>query len=167
LLRGKARLPAVLVDESNRRLAAYRLGVQVEQASLTRLNPPDDVRDAFERVAQAQTGIVTQINQASQEADSKRQRAQADSFELLRKSRSYAEAQRLEAQAEGQAFSRRLEQYRAARSSQPDYLNVLWRDEVTRLFARLKETGQIDLLDHHLSGDGLNITQFPLGARKK
>ena len=167
LLRGKARLPTVLVEESNRRLADYALGVQVEQASLTRLNPPDEVRDAFERVAQAQTGIVTQINQASQEAESKRQGAQAESYDLARRSKSYADAQVLEAKAEAQAFLRRLGQYRALSRDRGDYLNVLWRDEVTRLFAKLRETGQIDLLDHHLSGDGLNITQFPLGPRKK
>ena len=43
---------------------------------------------------------------------------------------------------------------------------MLWLDEVTRLFARLRQSGSIDLLDHHLSGDGLNITQFPLNRKK-
>jgi membrane protease subunit HflK len=166
LLRGKALLPSVLVQDINRRLEPYRLGVRVEQVSLTRLNPPDDVRDAFERVAQAQTNIRTQINQAEQEADRKRQEAAAEKFRLLSSATSYAKEQTLQAAAEALAFTNRLEQYWLLSKTTPDYLNVLWQDEVTRLFAKLKESGRVDLLDHHLGADGLNITQFPLGKKR-
>jgi hypothetical protein len=43
----------------------------------------------------------------------------------------------------------------------PNYLNALWWDEMNRLYARMRVNGRIDLLDHRLSGDGLDITQFP------
>jgi hypothetical protein len=40
-------------------------------------------------------------------------------------------------------------------------LRQLWQEERGRLFARLREGGQIDLLDHHLSGGGLDVLTAP------
>ena len=167
LLRGKGQLPAALVEGINRRLAPYKLGVRVEQASLPRLNPPDEVREAFERVSQAQTTIRTQTNQAEQLAKSRGDAAKAEQFQLKTSANSYANDQILRAAAEAAAFNNRLTQYRQLSKTQPDYLNVLWLDEMTRLFAKLRETGHVDLLDHHLGAEGLNITQFPLATKKK
>ncbi len=167
LLRGKAQLPAAMVEGINRRLEPYNMGVRVEQASLTRLNPPEEVREAFERVSQAQTNIRTQINQAEQRADSRRRESEAEQFRLKSSAAAYAQEQSLQATAEARSFTNRLEQYRQLSKANPDYLNVLWLDEMTRLFARLRETGHVDLLDHHLGAEGLNITQFPLGTKKK
>lgn len=168
LIRGKAMLPITLVHEANRRLDAFGLGVEVEQASLTRLNPPEEVKDAFEQVAQAQTGIATKINQAEQGAERQRRDAEAEVFRLKRATAAYVQEQKLLALADANDFLRRLAQYRNLSRDHADYLNVLWEDEVTRLYVQLKESGRVDLLDHHLTGDGLNITQFPLvGPRKK
>ncbi|HEX3314645.1 MAG TPA: SPFH domain-containing protein [Gemmataceae bacterium] len=166
LLRGKALLPTTLVHEANRRLEPYGLGVRIEQASLTRLNPPDDVRAAFEEVAQAETAIRTRINEAEQSADSKLRNAEATRYRLARLAAAYGQAKRLEARADAEAFLERLRRYRELSKGRPEYLNILWLDETTRLFARLRQSGSIDLLDHHLSGDGLNITQFPLNRKK-
>jgi modulator of FtsH protease HflK len=166
LLRGKALLPTVLVHEIDRRLEPYGLGVRIEQASLTRLNPPDDVRAAFEEVAQAETAIRTRINEAEQSADSLLRNAEATRYRLAQLAAAYGQEKRLEAQADAGAFLERLGRYRELSKDRPEYLNVLWLDEVTRLFAKLRQSGSIDLLDHHLSGDGLNITQFPLNRKK-
>jgi membrane protease subunit HflK len=166
LLRGKAQLPSALVESVNRRLEPAKLGIRVEQASLTRLNPPDEVRDAFEKVAQAQTKIRTQVNIAEEKADRNRRAAAAETFRLRKLADTYAREETLKATAEAQAFTNRLNQYRELSKSDPNYLNVLWQDEVTRLFAKLKENGTIDLLDRHLGAEGLNITQFPLGKKK-
>lgn len=165
LLRGKAILPTVLVAQINDRLEPYRLGVRVEQASLTKLNPPADVRPAFEDVARAHTAIDTQIQQAQQAAAQKRSAAEAERYRLNQLANAYSREQVLQAAAEARSFTERLQQYREISKTQPNYLNVLWQDEVTRLFTKLKEAGRVDLLDHHLSGDGINVTQFPL--RKK
>jgi membrane protease subunit HflK len=166
LLRGRAALPAILVDDINRRLEPYKLSVRVEQASLTRLNPPDEVRESFEAVAQAQTNIRTKINAAEEKADRKRREAAAEQFRLKSLAAAYAQEQTLQAQAEAQAFLNRLDQYRKISKEQPNYLNVLWQDEVTKLFERLRERGGIDVLDRYLGADGLNITQFPLTKKK-
>jgi oligoribonuclease NrnB/cAMP/cGMP phosphodiesterase (DHH superfamily) len=36
-----------------------------------------------------------------------------------------------------------------------------------KLFEALKKAGRIDLLDHHLAGDELNLMQMPFAPRKK
>ena len=167
LLRGKLILPTALVEETNRRLAKYELGVQVEQTSLTRLNPPNDVKADFETVAQAQTGIRERVNRAEQKADELHRAVAGELFRVKTSTAAYAQEQRLQAQAEADTFLKRLDQYRLLSKLDGDYLNVLWQDEISRLFASLRANGQLDLLDHHISGGSLNITQFPLGTRKK
>ena len=58
-------------------------------------------------------------------------------------------------------FLDRLKQYEAARGGNPDYLRQLWQEERGRLFAKLRENGMIDLLDHHLSSGGLDVMTAP------
>ena len=45
------------------------------------------------------------------------------------------------AQAEASAFLKQLGQYRAIVATNPDYLNALWLDDMTRLYTRMRETG--------------------------
>jgi membrane protease subunit HflK len=52
-------------------------------------------------------------------------------------------------------------------SSGGQYLNALWWDEMSRLYARLRENGRIDVLDNYLSGEGLTITQVPNLPKRK
>ena len=49
----------------------------------------------------------------------------------------------------------------------PHFLNAMWWDEMSRLYARLRDNGRIDLLDNHLGASGLDITQVPLLPRNK
>jgi membrane protease subunit HflK len=167
LLRGKAILPGALVRQVQARLARYDLGVTIEDASINRLNPPDEVKEAFDSVARAQTAIVTQLNAAHQFANSKQRTAEADIFKMQRLTAVYLHEQRLEARADAEAFAKRLGQYRELTKTNPDYLNVLWLDEMTRLYSRMRAAGRIDLLDHYLTGEGLSIVQFPPLPKKK
>jgi membrane protease subunit HflK len=167
LLHGTGELSTILVEAVEVRLKPYQLGVRIEQASVKRLAPPDEVKTAFEKVAQADIGKDTQINQAKQQADRRRRDALAEKFSLERKTAAYAREQRLQAQADANTFLHRLAQYRKLRDRDPDYLNRLWLDEITRLYTRMKEAGRIDLLDHFLTSEGLTITQFPLAPKKK
>lgn len=167
LLQGKSRLPVWLKAKVQERIDDYRLGVHIEQASITHLNPPTEVRAYFDEVGQAQTKIRTQINQAEQDADRQRQQARAEKFQSERLTAAYAKSEHLKAQAEAENFLRRLTQYNQLVKADPNYLNVLWLDEMSRTFARMKDGGRLDILDNHLSEDGINITQFPLGSKKK
>jgi membrane protease subunit HflK len=167
LLGGKAVLPRELVEQVQERLRQYDLGVRVEAASITRLNPPDEVKDAFDRVAQAQNSIQTQLNAAHEAAQRKLREAEAEIFRTERLTASYARTQELQARVEAENFLKRLDQYRHLSRTNPDYLNTLWLDDVTRLFARMKDAGRLDVLDHYLTGEGLNILQFPPLPKKK
>jgi len=160
-------LPVWLKKHVQQRIAGYGLGVQIEQASITKLYPPDEVKAAFDKVAQAETAIRTKTYQAQQAADSKERDAKAEEYRLLRLAAAYAKEQTLQAQGEAETFAKRLYQFQQLRKLNPDYLNALWLDEMTRLFARMRESGRIDVLDHYLSGDTINITQFPLMPKKK
>jgi membrane protease subunit HflK len=167
LLRGKALLPALLVAQVQERLQPYDLGLRIEAASITRLNPPDEVKQDFERVAQAQNGIVTQVNAAHEAAQRKLRDAEAEVFRIERLTAAYARGQDLQARAEAENFGKRLEQYRRLSKENPSYLNMLWLDEMARTFVRMQEAGRLDLLDHYLTGEGLSILQFPPLPKKK
>jgi modulator of FtsH protease HflK len=167
LVRGKLELPDYVRDLVQERLRPYDLGVEVEQASIIRLYPPDEVKAAFDEVAKAQTRKGTQVNQAEQKAESKLNSTRAAVFEKERFAAQYAQEQKLQAEAEATAFLKQLAQYRALAAQDPDYLNTLWLDDMTRIYARMKDAGRIDVLDHYLSKEGLTITQFPLLPKKK
>jgi membrane protease subunit HflK len=167
LTRGKIELPAVVRVEAQRRIAGYGLGVEIEHASITRLYPPDEVKAAFDEVAKAQTRIQTEINRASQEANRRLTEAEAEVYQRRLLTAAYDREQRLAAQADADAFLKRLGQYRELAATNPEYLSTLWLDEMTRIYTAMRESGRIDVLDHFLSKEGLNITQFPLRPRKK
>jgi membrane protease subunit HflK len=167
LLRGKVELPAHVVQHTQERIAPYRLGVRIQEASVPHLNPPAEVRNAFDEVTRAQTEIRTRIYEAEQEADRKLREADAEKFRSQRLTAAYAREQRLLAKAEARNFEMRLRQYRLLSQQNPYYLNGVWWDEMSRLYARMRANGRIDLLDHRLAADGLDITQFPPLPKKK
>lgn len=167
LLRGKADLPAWLVSEVSRRVKQYDLGVQIEEASVTHLYPPERVKSAFDEVARAQTEIRTRIYQAEQEADRRLREADSEVFQMQKLAAAYAREQVLLARADADNFSSRLEQYRRLQLQNPQYLAGIWHDEMTRLFTRMRQNGRLDLLDNHLGPDGLDITQMPLLPKKR
>jgi membrane protease subunit HflK len=161
LLRGKIELPAYLVSHTQERISPFRMGAIIQAVSVTHLSPPSEVQNAFDDVTRAQTGILKQVYEAEQEANSKLQSAEAERYRGQRLTAAYAREQRLLAQAEAENFEKRLEQYRRLSRENPHHLNAIWWDEMSRLYARMRAGGQIDLLDHHLAADGLDITQFP------
>ncbi len=165
LLRGKAELPRWLAGAPARRLekrlAPYRLGIQIQDATVAYLLPPDEVKDAFDQVTRAQTAIRTKVNEAEQEAERGLREAEAEKYQREQQAAAYAREQELLAKAEADSFRRRLGQYRRLRKDNPDVLASIWWDEMGKALLRLKDDGRIDLLDHHLGADGLTITQFP------
>jgi modulator of FtsH protease HflK len=167
LLRGKIDLPGFLRAELPARLKDYHLGVEIEQASITTLEPPRQVKEAFERLTQAHENIDTRMNEAKEKAGGMKSEMRAKIYALERQAAAYANEEHVKAIAEAEGFQKRLAQYRELSRSNPDYLNTLWLDETTRLYARMKEKGRIEALDHYLAEGGLSITQFPLQPKKK
>jgi membrane protease subunit HflK len=163
----RAALQTWLAEQTQARLKPYELGVAVQSATVTYLNPPAEVKEAFADVARAATERETKINQARQEATRTLQEAERDAFRLSREAASYVREQLLLARADAETFTKRLQQYQRLRKENPAYLAGLWWDEMTRLFTQMRQNGRVDLLDNHLGADGLDITQMPMLPKKR
>ena len=124
------------------------------------------MKAAFDDVAKAETQIGTRVNVAKQKKEQTLSDTSGTVFQKHSQAAAYATEQKLQAQAEASAFLKQFGQYRTIVATNPDYLNALWLDDMTRLYARMKEAGRIDVLDHYLSKEGLTITQFPLMPKK-
>jgi membrane protease subunit HflK len=161
LLQGKVVLPEVLVRQTQARIEPYRLGVEIQGASVAHLFPPDEVKAAFDEVTRAQTAIRTREHEARQEAARRLREAQAEKYRTEQLTAAYVGEKLLLARAEAETFEKRLRQYQLLRRDNPDFLAGIWWEEVGKLFARLKENGRIDLLDNHIGADGLDITLSP------
>jgi membrane protease subunit HflK len=167
LLRGKVDLPPRLVSEAQRRLDGYRIGVVVRDASVLWLSPPPQVKASFDRVTEAQTEIRTSLNKAEQEAQKSAQAAEAEKYRLDQLAQAYANEEVSLARAEADSFERRLRQYQETKRTNPDALAAIWWDEMGKLFARLRDGGRVDLLDHHVGPGGLDITEMLPPPKKK
>jgi membrane protease subunit HflK len=158
LLTGNAALPGWLVRRVQERIVSLRLGVRVQQASVAYLAPPEEVRAAFEEVNTAQAAARALEQRAHQEAGRMRQDASASAYQLEQQAQAYAATKLALAKAEADAFVMRLEQYKKLRASNPDVLASIWWDEMGRVWQGFRSRGRIDLLDHHLGPDGLDLT---------
>jgi len=167
LIRGQADLPIHLVEHTQERIEDYRLGIRIHHANVSHLLPPPQLRADFDDVTRAQTAIHTVENEALQRRIEILRDADQKSFQIQKQAEAY-ETERLRlAQADADRFNKRLQIYHELRRDNPNYLAAIWWDEMGKLFARMKETGRIDLLDNNLGADGLDITTFPPMPRKK
>jgi membrane protease subunit HflK len=161
LLNGKNAMRPVLVDQTQEWIGPYRLGVQVLDARVALIAPPDDVKPAFDSVALAQTRTTTLRNQAEQEVSRDFRLAEAERYRLEQETMAYVRRSELLAHSDANRFLERLRQYEMGRKQNPHYLRQIWEEERGKLFARLKQNGQIDLLDHHLGANGLDLITAP------
>jgi membrane protease subunit HflK len=156
--RGKLQLPAEVADGTQQRIAPYRLGVRINDVSVAHLTPPREVKSAFDEVNRVQTSIETQKQNALQDAARKRREAQTQKFQLERATEAYVKETHQLAAAEAARFEKRLTQYDQLKQHNPNALSAIWWDEMGTLLRAMKAKGRIDLLDHHLGPDGLDIT---------
>ncbi|MFO0879593.1 MAG: protease modulator HflK [Gemmataceae bacterium] len=161
LLRGKNALRRELIPQVQAMLEPYRLGIEVVDVRVARVAPPDEVRDAFDSVSRAQTQIATLQNRAQLEAETRVRLARAEAYRIEQAALGYGHARRVIARQEARRFTERVRQYHALRDRNPDFLRQIWQEERGRLFLKMKESGLIDLLDHHLSSGGLDILSAP------
>jgi membrane protease subunit HflK len=166
LITAKAALPAELIQKTQERLAPYQLGIRIQGASVVRTQPPEQVKASFDEVTQAQTGIQTRVNQAEDQALRALRGAEGNRTKILNQAQAEANAVRSAAKADAAAFLARLSRYQKLRKDNPNLLAGIWYDEMGKLFESLKKAGRIDLLDHHLAGDELNIMQMPVPRKK-
>jgi len=166
LLTGRAALPRFVMDRLPTRLESHKLGIVVQRVSVDFLAAPQEVREAFEAVNKAQTGIRTRENQAHQEADQRLREAESVRFRSEQQAAAYRVEKTSLATADAVSFLKRLEQYRRLKAVNPDILTAIWWDDMGRTLVGLKARGRIELLDQHLGADGLDITWFLPPKRK-
>jgi membrane protease subunit HflK len=167
LLTGKAVLPSELTTRLRERLDPLRLGIEIQSAGVSHLAPPDDtdIRDAFAAVTSAQANIRTQEQDAATAAESLLRMSRAKAFEFEQSAVAQAHERIELAKADADSFSRRLEQYRSAKGTNPNVLAAIWWEELGPVFAKLHAAGRLEVLDNFLGPDGLDIMQ--LGPRIK
>jgi membrane protease subunit HflK len=160
LLTGSAAIPTWLMERFAERLPKFRLGIRVQRASVSYLAPPEEVRNAFESVTQAQTGIRTKEFQARQEASQRERQADALRYKLEQEAAEYQESQSRQANADATEFLAQLTAYRAVSKDNPDALAFLWWEEMRRAITNLKNRGgRVEPLDAYLGANGLDVTQ--------
>ena len=157
LLNGKVGLREALVKDVGTRIQPYGLGVEVLDAPVALIAPPDEVKSAFDDVAREQTRIETKVNNAEQEAESQWKSALSDQYRIQEETAAYTSNRKLMARREADAFLERLRKYQEGRRDNPDYLRQIWDEERGKLFAALKSNGQLGLLDDHIGPDGLDL----------
>jgi modulator of FtsH protease HflK len=166
LLNGKNDLREVLagpqVAES---IEPYHLGVQILDARVALIAPPNEVKPDFDSVALAQTRNTTLRNQAEQQVAGDLRRAEADVYSIEQDTAAYVHSRKLLAHKDAEGFLKRLHEYEMGRKHNPRYLRQIWEEERGKLFARLKQNGQIDLLDHHLGANGLDLITAPPSSK--
>ncbi|MEM7041099.1 MAG: FtsH protease activity modulator HflK, partial [Bacteroidota bacterium] len=68
----------------------YSMGVKIDQVVLQDVNPPDNVKDAFNQVNEAQQEKETLINQAKSEYNKVIPKASGEALETIQKAEGYA-----------------------------------------------------------------------------
>ena len=129
LLRGKIQLESILREHVERSIVPYKLGVQIDRASITLIEPPSDVREAFNAVSKAHTNMETQKKKAEQDANRTLNRAKEKEFEIQTDTDAYVREQELAAQADVESFRIRLDKYQFLNKNNRHHLYNLWIDE--------------------------------------
>jgi len=166
LLTGTAALPEWVMARLPERVLSLRLGVRVQRVGAV-MSSPDEVRAAFEKVTQAQTGIRTKENQARQEGEQRVRQAETIRYKFEQDATVFREGQLRQAQADATDFLAQLSAYRELRQANPDALAVLWWAEMQKTLTGMKSRGgRVEPLDAHLGRDGLDVTQVVSPKRR-
>jgi membrane protease subunit HflK len=158
-LAGRSQLSQWLNERLPLQLASRNLGLSIERIAVESLAAPEEVREAFEAVNQAQTAIRTRTNQASQEAERHINEANTAKFRRATEAEAYRNERVTSVKAEAAAFLARLDQYQRHRGN-PDWLATVWREEIGKLLALVAQRGRIEILDDYLGPNGLELHQF-------
>jgi membrane protease subunit HflK len=146
LIKGKAALPTVLVAETQERIRDYHLGVKIQNASVEWLQPPEEVKAAFDEVTSAKANIETKKRIAQRKAKEDWAAAESEKYRILEEARGYVYEQQRRARAEAESFLLRLAQRQLARQKNPDIDFREWLDDMVELFDLLAKNGQLRML---------------------
>jgi membrane protease subunit HflK len=167
LLNAKTTLRSELAEGVRQYLKDYRLGVEVLDARVVLVAPPDEVKPAFDRVVRAQTGIDTRKNEAEREARADRDQAEADVRRLELQTLDYRNRVTEMARREADSFRARLAEYNQAKATNPNYLRQVWDKEMGELFEKVKANRQLAPLDELLHQLGFEYHTMPAVPKRQ
>lgn len=167
LLTGKISMGPAILNKASLRIKDCNLGIQLLDVRVSMVAPPDEVKPSFDAVARAQTSVTTMLNKAEQDTESKQRQAESDQFRLEQETLALANSMILQAGKDAERFLARLEQYLEGKKNNPDYLLQIWQEERGKIFTKLREQGNLGLLDQYLGAGGLEINLMPLGQKTK
>src|SRR5262249_13041109 len=119
LIRGKAELPAQLVERTQARIEPYRLGLVLQRATGSHPIPPAEFKAAFDDDTRAQSAMRSQEYKAREEAAKSLRDAQAEKHRIEKMTAAYVNEQIVLARAESETFQRRLREYHQLRRDNP------------------------------------------------
>lgn len=143
LLRGSGEVSQAVLAGAGKRIADYKLGIQLQSATVTHLQPPAQVKAAFDKVTQARSEMSMLVNEAEQDAERKWSDAQAEKYRQEKEADTYVFEVKKLAKAEAAAFERRLAEYQ----KNPGVLQTGRWEYLVEMLKILKENGDVQPLD--------------------
>ncbi|PIQ82202.1 MAG: FtsH protease activity modulator HflK [Candidatus Omnitrophica bacterium CG11_big_fil_rev_8_21_14_0_20_64_10] len=114
----------------------YRSGLLVREVKLQKVDPPDQVQDAFHEVVRAREDLEKLINQARGYREDLLPKARGEAQKMLRAAEAYQEERVLRAQGDSDRFLAVLEEYRKAPEVTRDRLYL---ESIGRILPRVQK----------------------------
>lgn len=114
LTSGRAEIETVTRDQLQALCDSYEMGLRIEGVFLQDVNPPKEVKPAFDAVNKAQQEKQTQINEAMQEYNKSIPRARGEAEQVIEQARGYAIERVNQAQGEANRFQAIYQAYQEA-----------------------------------------------------
>lgn len=114
LTTGRSEIQVVVKEQLQKACDDYQMGLQIDKVLLQDVNPPEEVKPAFDAVNKAQQEKQTQINQARQEYNKAIPRARGEAQQKIEESQGYAIERVNQAKGDAYAFLAVFEAYQTA-----------------------------------------------------
>jgi membrane protease subunit HflK len=157
LTEGRVEVENEVAEKMQEALDGFRCGIQIIRVNLGAANPPDQVKDAFDQVIQAEQARERIINEAEGQKNQKIPAARGEKERVIKEAEGYAIAIKNRAEGETKAFLAILEQYKNAKEVTR---RRLYLEAMEKLLPRVKEVIVIDG-----EGDGV-LKHLDLGDRE-
>jgi membrane protease subunit HflK len=139
-----------VVQDSQRLLDAYGIGVRMVGVNLLSVHAPDQVHAAFRDVASAQEDKILIVNRASAFAQETVNLAEGDAAAMIESSRAFKDERILQAEGDALAFALREREYRRAPDLTRFRLQLEALEEVLPASQRILRPGRADVKDFDL-----------------
>jgi hypothetical protein len=139
-----------VVQDSQRLLDAYGVGVRMVGVNLLSVHAPDQVHAAFRDVASAQEDKILIVNRASAFAQETVNLAEGDAAAMIESARAFKDEKVLQAEGDALAFALREREYRRAPDLTRFRLQLEALEEVLPQSQRILRPGRADVKDFDL-----------------